>query len=63
MKHSKTTDTACAGQDFDVFQAEDGLAEEVEARAIKTEVVALLAKLDMTQVQLAQKLQTSRTVF
>ncbi len=49
------------GQDFDAFLAEDGIAAEVEARAIKKVVVALLQGVGLTQVELAQRLQTSRT--
>lgn len=49
------------GQDFDEFLAEEGIADEVEARAIKKVVVALLEKSGMTQVELAKRLHTSRT--
>jgi antitoxin HicB len=49
------------GQDFDEFLAEEGLAAEVEARAIKKVVVAMLLKSGMTQVELAEQLHTSRT--
>ena len=49
------------GQDFDEFLAEEGIAGEVEARAIKKVVVALLERSGMTQVELAERLHTSRT--
>jgi len=49
------------GQDFDEFSAEEGLAAEVEARAIKKIVVALLMKSGKTQGELAEQLHTSRT--
>lgn len=49
------------GQDFDEFLKQDGIADEVEARAIKKVMVALLQGAGMTQVELAQRLQTSRT--
>ena len=49
------------GQDFDEFLAEDGLAAEVEARAIKKVVVAMLLNSGRTQAELATQLHTSRT--
>lgn len=49
------------GQDFDAFLAEEGIATEVEARAIKKVVVALLQSMNISQVELAAKLHTSRT--
>jgi antitoxin HicB len=49
------------GQDFDAFLADEGLAAEVEARAIKKVVVAMLEKSGMTQVELTERLHTSRT--
>jgi antitoxin HicB len=49
------------GQDFDEFLAEDGIAAEVEARAIKKVLVALLQEAGISQVALAERLQTSRT--
>jgi antitoxin HicB len=49
------------GQDFDEFLAEEGLAAEVEARAIKKVLVALLQSADLSQVELARRMQTSRT--
>lgn len=49
------------GQDFDTFLAEEGVAAEVEARAIKKVVVALLQSMNITQSELATKLHTSRT--
>ena len=61
MAHSKNINEKFVGQDFDDFLADDGIAAEVEARAIKKVVVALLESMDMSQVQLAKKLQTSRT--
>jgi len=49
------------GQDFDDFLHQDGIAAEVEALAIKKVVVALLQSAGMTQGELAQRLQTSRS--
>ena len=49
------------GQDFDVFLAEEGIAEEVEARVIKKVMVNLLHGTGLTQVELAQRMHTSRT--
>ena len=57
----KTIDSQFVGQDFDAFLAEEGIADEVEARAIKKVVVALLEKSGMTQVELAERMHTSRT--
>ena len=57
----KAINTDYIGQDFDAFLAEEGLAAEVEARAIKKVVVAMLVKSSMTQVELAAQLHTSRT--
>lgn len=61
MKHAKTIDTAYVGQDFDAFLAEEGIAAEVEARAIKKVMVSLLQGTGLTQVELAQRMHTSRT--
>ena len=61
MKHSKPIRPEHAGQDFDEFLAEEGIAAEVEARAIKKLVVALLSNTGLSQVELAQRLDTSRT--
>lgn len=61
MKNSQTLKTAFTGQDFDDFLREDGLAAEVEARAIKKVMVALLQDAGLTQVELATRLRTSRT--
>lgn len=61
MKQTKSAKSDFAGQDFDEFLQQDGIAAEVEARAIKKVVVALLEKAGMTQVSLAEKLKTSRT--
>lgn len=61
MKHAKTIDTGYVGQDFDAFLAEDGIAAEVEARAIKKVMVGLLQGTGLTQVELAQRMHTSRT--
>jgi antitoxin HicB len=49
------------GQDFDAFLADEGIAAEVEARAIKKVVVALLESMNMSKVELASRLHTSRT--
>ena len=57
----KAINSGYVGQDFDEFLAEEGLAAEVEARAIKKVVVAMLVKSGMTQVELAEQLHTSRT--
>ena len=61
MKHSKTIDTRYVGQDFDAFLAEEGIAVEVEARAIKKVMVGLLQGAGITQMELAQRMHTSRT--
>ena len=61
MKDSKTINPEFVGQDFDEFLNESGIAAEVEARAIKKVMVALLVDAGMTQVELALRLQTSRT--
>lgn len=58
---SKTIDTAYVGQDFDAFLAEEGIAAEVEARAIKKVMVSLLQGTGLTQVELAERMHTSRT--
>jgi antitoxin HicB len=57
----KIINDAYVGQDFDAFLAEEGLSAEVEARAIKKVVVAMLKKTGLTQVELAERLHTSRT--
>jgi len=49
------------GQDFDAFLADEGMAAEVEARAIKKVVVALLENMNLSKVELAARLHTSRT--
>lgn len=62
MKTTQATiDSRYVGQDFDEFLTQEGMAAEVEARAIKKVVVALLASADLSQVELAERLQTSRT--
>ena len=61
MKYPKTICTEHVGQDFDEFLADEGIAAEVEARAIKKLVVALLGGMGLTQAELAQRLDTSRT--
>ena len=61
MKHSKSIRPEHVGQDFDEFLAEEGTAPEVEARAIKKLVVALLGNMGLSQVELAERLDTSRT--
>ena len=61
MKTTKTIKPEHRGQDFDEFLAEDGTAAEVDARAIKKVVVALLESAGITQVELAERLATSRT--
>ncbi len=57
----KTINDNYVGQDFDEFLAEEGIAAEVEARAIKKVVIAMLEKSGMTQNELAERLHTSRT--
>ena len=49
------------GQDFDQFLEQDGIAADVEALAVKKVLVALLEGVGMTQGELAERLQTSRT--
>ena len=70
IKIAKMTKTARAanqlkpefvGQDFDEFLREDGIAADVEARAIKKVMIALLEGAGLTQVDLAAKMRTSRT--
>ena len=61
MKHSKAIDIDFVGQDFDAFLADEVIAAEVEARAIKKVVVGLLEGAGLTQVELAQRMHTSRT--
>jgi antitoxin HicB len=61
MKHTKHIDTGYVGQDFDAFLAEEDIAAEVEARAIKKVMVGLLQDAGITQVELAQRMHTSRT--
>ncbi len=61
MKHAKTINPEFVGQDFDEFLAGDGIAAEVEARAIKKVVVALLENAGLTQSALAEQLNTSRS--
>ena len=56
-----TINSKYAGQDFDVFLADEGIAAEVEARAIKKVVVSMLESMHVTQVELAARLNTSRT--
>ena len=61
MKHPKTIRPEHVGQDFDEFLADEGIAAEMEARAIKKLVVVLLGGMGLTQAELAQRLDTSRT--
>ena len=61
MKHEKAIRPETVGQDFDEFLAEEGIAAEVEARAIKKVLVALLENVGMTQTELALRMNTSRT--
>jgi DNA-binding Xre family transcriptional regulator len=58
---SNSIQTQFIGQDFDEFLHQDGIAAEVEAIAIKKVVVALLQNAGMTQGELAEQLQTSRS--
>ena len=61
MKRVTSLNAKFIGQDFDEFLEQEGIAAEVEARAIKKVVVALLEKAGMTQLEMAERLQTSRT--
>lgn len=62
MSKSKTgIASGVVGQDFDDFLAEEGIAAEVQAKAIKKVVVAMLESAAVSQVELARRLQTSRT--
>ena len=61
MKRSKSINAKYVGQNFDEYLKDEGIASEVEARAIKKVVVALLEKAGMNQVELAARLKTSRT--
>ena len=61
MTSGKAINSDYVGQDFDEFLKQAGIAGEVEARAIKKVMVALLEEAGMTQVELAKRLQTSRT--
>lgn len=64
MKMSKVKQNVRAeyvGQDFDQFLEQDGIAADVEALAVKKVLVALLEGVGMTQGELAERLQTSRT--
>ena len=61
MKHNSSIDTKFVGQDFDAFLQEEGIALEVEARAIKKVLAALVARSGLTQDALAERLHTSRT--
>lgn len=49
MKHEKAIRPETVGQDFDEFLAEEGIAAEVEARAIKKVLVSLLENVGMPQ--------------
>ncbi len=61
MKHEKVIRPETVGQDFDEFLAEEGIAAEVEALAIKKVLVSLLENIGMTQAELARRMNTSRT--
>ena len=61
MKTPKEARSEFIGQDFDEFLKDEGIDTEVEARAIKKVVVAMLRSAGMTQVDLAERMQTSRT--
>jgi antitoxin HicB len=54
------------GTDFDDFLAEDGIREDVEAAALKRVLAFQLAqamkKQNITQVEMAKRMKTSRTV-
>lgn len=54
------------GSDFDDFLAEDGIREEVEAAALKRvlafQLTQLMKEKNITQVEMAQRMKTSRTV-
>ncbi|MCL2309837.1 MAG: helix-turn-helix transcriptional regulator [Proteobacteria bacterium] len=62
MRYTKQSiDARFVGQDFDNFLCENDIAAKVEALAIKKVVVALLQNSGMTQGELAERLQTSRS--
>jgi transcriptional regulator with XRE-family HTH domain len=61
MTNNSKINPQFVGQDFDDFLEEEGIAADVQAKAIKKVIVALLENLNMTQVDLAQRMQTSRT--
>ena len=61
MKNTRVLKPDLTGQDFDVFLREDGIAAEVEVRAIKKMMMALLQGAGLTQLELATRLQTSRS--
>lgn len=54
-----------SGSDFDVFLAEEGILEEVSARALKRllvlQVVDIMAAAKINKTILAQKMNTSRS--
>lgn len=54
------------GSDFDDFLAEDGIREDVEAAALKRVLAFQLAQAmkrqNITQVEMAKRMKTSRTV-
>jgi antitoxin HicB len=49
------------GKDFDQLLEDDGIEAEVEALAIKKVLVTVLERVGMTQGELAERLQTSRS--
>ena len=61
MTKKKPLSKEYIGQDFDEFLAQEGVADEVEARAIKKVISALVLGMGLTQVEIATRLQTSRT--
>lgn len=58
MTNETTINTDFVGQDFDEFLAEEGIAADVQARAIKKVGVALLENPSLTQTELAKQMQS-----
>ena len=56
MKQNKTIDPDYVGQGFDEFLSEEGIAAEVEARAIKKVMVGLLQGAGLPQTELVKRL-------
>ena len=54
-----------SGSNFDEFLAEEGILEEVSAKALKRllalQIADVMMETDLTETSLAQKMQTSRS--